>query len=253
MSGRVRFFLASGERGAMNVKYRYNGSEFTVGGVDEATISTAVETYLIENPPAVEWGSISGDIAAQADVQAAFKNAYRAGPMMMKPANNEYVGNILTGTLTTLASAAGRQDIAPYLAAFDFTIDQMGMSVSTASAGSACGLIFDADANGRPAQLLAQSANIDTGTTGTKFGPVSFSFQAGKLYWLGNWTSAACTLRCAQTYSNYTLTWTGAATPAREAVLRRVVTFGEQSTDWVYAAGQHTGASAPFVLMRISG
>lgn len=173
------------------------------------------------------------------------------GSIVMLPAVGEFVGNILTGTLTTQASAAGRQDIAPFVSAVALTIDQIGMSVSTASAGSACGLIFDADASGRPTTLLAQGADIDTGTTGTRLGAVTFTFEAGKLYYVGTWTSAACTLRCAQTYAHWPMTWTNASTPARQSVLRRTESFGGTSTDWSYAAAQHTSANAPFVLMRV--
>ena len=170
----------------------------------------------------------------------------------MVPASGLFVGNILTGTLAVLASAANRQDIAPFISAHDLTIDQIGMSISTASAGSACGLIFDADADGRPTELLAQGADIDTGTTGTRLGAVDFTFEAGKLYYIGRWTSSACGLRVAQTYAHWPMTWTNAATPARRSALRRTVTFGGTSTDWTYDSAQHTSVNAPFVLMRVA-
>jgi hypothetical protein len=176
---------------------------------------------------------------------------YLGSPMMMIPAAGEFIGNIHSGTLTTLKSAANRMQIAPFLSAFDFSIDQIGVSVSTGVAGSACGVIFNSDSLGRPTTLAAQGADVDTTTAATRMGAVTFTFQKGKLYWIGNWTSADCTLRCAQTYAHYPITWTSAATPAREAALRRVVTYGAATT-WVYEASQHTTVSAPFTLMRMA-
>jgi len=174
------------------------------------------------------------------------------GHILMRPAAGVFVGNLLTGTLTTLASAANRVDITPFMPRVSFTIDQIGLSVSTAAAGSACGLIFDTDINGRPTTILAQGDNVDTGAVATVMGAVSFTFRAGKLYYVGGWTQAACTLRCGQTYTQVPLSWTNAATPARQAVLRRTQAWGGAATNWVYAVGQHTTASAPFVLMRVA-
>jgi hypothetical protein len=171
----------------------------------------------------------------------------------MRPAAGEFVANILTGTLTTLASAADRQNIAPFISAVDLTIDQIGVSISTAVAGDACGLIFDADASGRPTGLLAQGAVVSTATpAATRLGAVAFTFLAGKLYYVGTWTSAAPTLRCAQTYAHWAMTWTNAGTPARRSALQRTEAFGGTSTDWVYGAAQHTTVNAPFVLMRVA-
>jgi len=174
------------------------------------------------------------------------------GHVLMRPAAGVFVGNLLTGTLTTLASAANRVDITPFVPRVGFTIDQIGMSVSTGAAGLACGLIFDADAAGRPTTLLAQGANVDTTAAATVLGAVAFTFRAGKLYYVGNWTQAACTLRCGQTYVQVPLSWTNAATPARQAALRRVQAWGGAATNWVYASTQHTSVSAPFVIMRVA-
>lgn len=176
---------------------------------------------------------------------------YLGAPQMVAPTAGVYIGNIKGGTLDTQAMAAGRQDIAPFLSAFDFDIDEVGLSVSTAASGNACVLIFDVDANGRPTDLLFQSGNMATNTTGTKTVAASFSFEAGRLYWIGYWTSAACTLRTANNASHYALTWTTAATPVSQSLLRRTETYGT-ATDWVYSNTQHTSGTAPFVLMRIA-
>jgi len=180
-------------------------------------------------------------------------SAYFGNPMMMKPGNNQYIGNILTGSLTTSTFAANRMEIAPFLAGYNFSINQAGISISTAAAGSACIVIFAADENGRPTTLLAQSENIDTGSTGTKFASISQSFTAGTLYYIGVWTSAAPTFRCAQPYSCYAMTWSTASTPVRRAVLRRTETWGGTASNWTYDVSQHAEASVTLVLMQVSG
>jgi hypothetical protein len=170
---------------------------------------------------------------------------------MMVPAAGVYVSNGLNGTLGTLASAANRQDIAPFLAARSFSIDQVAISVSTGVAGNACVLIFESDANGRPTTLALQSPNMSTATAATVTATVSFSFVAGRVYWIGRWTSSTATLRVFANTSAFSLTWTTAATPVQQAVLRRTETYGT-ATNWTYASGQHTSALAPLVLMRIA-
>ena len=214
-------------------------------GVPAGGTTGQVLTKTSEADHAIGWSDPSG-------VGSLPPGALVGAPMAFRPAAGLYLSNILTGTLTAIAMAAGRQEVAPFVPSHDFTIDQIGLSVSTALAGSACGLIFDADADGRPTTLLAQAAAIDTGSVGTKFGACPFTFEAGRLYWVGWWTSAACQLRCPQPYSALVLSWTNAATPVRQAALRRTVTFGGTSTGWTYASGQHTSTAAPFLLFRVA-
>ena len=173
-------------------------------------------------------------------------------PMVpMLPEAGRYVGNLLSGTLTTGASAANREEAGPFLSGRELVIDQVGISISTLSAGNACVVVYDADADGRPTAVLAQSPNMDTGTTGTKLASLSFTFAAGKLYYLSVWTSASPTRRTGQTYARQPLSWTNAATPVRQHVLRRTATYGTAAA-WVYAGAQHTSANMPLVLLRVA-
>ena len=178
--------------------------------------------------------------------------AFVGAPMAFNPAPGVCISNILSGYLMTTSLAAGRQEIAPFVPSHDFTIDQIGLSVGTAAAGSACGLIFDADADGRPASLLAQSADVSTGAPLTKFGNCPFTFQAGRLYWVGWWTSSTPNLRCAAHYAAIVVSWTDASTPVRQAALRRTVEFGGTSPGWTYSSDQHTSTNAPFLLFRVA-
>lgn len=179
------------------------------------------------------------------------ETVFFGAPQMMIPGAGVYISNGLTGALGVLASAAGRQDIAPFLASRAFSINQVAISVSTGVAGNAAVLIFESDANGRPTNIVLQSPNMSTAAAATVTAAVSFSFVAGRLYWIGSWTSSTATLRVFANTSAFTQTWTTAATPVQQAILRRVETYGT-ATNWTYATGQHTSAVAPLVLMRIA-
>lgn len=219
-------------------RYIVNGWRCVTAG----TPGTFVECKELMDPPVNDGGTPPDPIPA---------SVFFGAPQMMKPAAGLYIANGLNGALGTQASAANRQDIAPFLAGYDFDIDQLGLSVSTASAGNACVLIFASDADGRPTTVLYQSGDMATGTTGTKTVAATFSFTAGSLYWIGIWTSAASTQRVFANTSGMSQTWTTAATPVQQAVLRRTETYGT-ATNWTYASGQHTSALAPLVLMRIA-
>ena len=124
--------------------------------------------------------------------------------------------------------------------------------MATAVAGSACAVIYASDANGRPTGLPSLSATMDTGTTGTKAAALAFSFQKGKLYWIGHRTSSASTLRCAQVYSAFALSWSTAATPVRDGVLRRTIAFADTTTGWSYSSASHASGAPSLVLMRLA-
>lgn len=97
----------------------------------------------------------------------------------------------------TIASAANRFYLMPFIPARSMTIDLVAVEVSTAAAGSAQVGIYDSDATETPANLVTGTvANLDTGTTGLKSQAVTpAELVAGQVYWLAVWTSAAPTFR----------------------------------------------------------
>lgn len=175
-------------------------------------------------------------------------------PNVFVPSSGVFIGNILSGILTTQSSIANTQRIAPFLVNKDTTIDQIGFSVSTALAGNAQILIFESDDLGRPSTSILQSTNLATNTTGLKLYTIGtpITFKAGKLYWLGLWTSNNVTVRCAQTYANYTVSWTNASTPARQSCLQRTLAFGGVNTNWSYTSSDHRSSNSPFFLLRVA-
>lgn len=168
------------------------------------------------------------------------------------PNAGDWISYLPMGLTTTQASAANRMDIAPFAPAHDLVVDRCSLHVSSGVAGQCCVVVFDSDALGRPTTLRAQSANGDTTSGGAVQMAISVTFEAGKQYWVGSWTSADPTLRRAQTQSAAVVEWTQAGSPAQRNLLRRTVTYGGTAPDWVYASGQSVAGRPSVVLMRIA-
>jgi hypothetical protein len=173
----------------------------------------------------------------------------------MVPAAGMFITNNANATaLGTQAQVANRTVIAPFVAAYGVTIDQLGISVSTflASANCKC-VIYDSDSNGRPTTILRETANIDAGTNGTKLAAItSLALTAGKTYWIGVRSSGTQTLRTLAVGALPALDYTSAATPAARQTLIKTETFGDAAGNWTYASSQHSTALMPLVLMRVA-
>lgn len=177
------------------------------------------------------------------------------GYTQMVPASGVFVGNNQNATaLGTQAQVANRTVIAPFVSAYDMTIDQLGISVSTLLASSNCkAVIYSSDSSGRPTTILRETANIGCATTGTKFSSItSLTLTAGTTYWIGVRSSGTQTLRTLAVGSLPALSYTNAATPVAQQVLIKTETFASAATDWTYASSQHSNTLCPLVLMRIA-
>lgn len=97
---------------------------------------------------------------------------------------------------TTVAGAADRMEICPYFAGFNFTIDRIGVNVTTAVAGALAKVVIYATSTttGAPTTLLYESASLDCSTTGMKEIAVALTFAAGIQYWIGVRHSSTATL-----------------------------------------------------------
>lgn len=208
------------------------GSGLPVGGTaGQIPVKSSGDDY------AVGWGSV-----------------FRGLAMPMKPAAGVFIGPATSGgSLGTIAQAANRNTIAPFCPAFDLTIDQVAISVSTAVASSlAKVVIYSADADGRPSTILAESADIDCSTTGTKTTALSLSFTAGRIYWIGVRSSSTQTLRNLPAAAFPVLSYTSAATPAIQCVLAKTETYASAAADWTYSSSHHSNITVPIVLMRVA-
>jgi hypothetical protein len=200
-------------------------------------------------------GASAGQIAMWDGSAWVPQTPLRIGTTLMTPAAGEFIGNGMNATaLGTQAQVANRTVIAPFVSAYDVTIDQLGVSVSTfvASATVKC-VIYAADSQGRPTTILRETATIDAGSNGTRFATItSLALTAGTKYWIGIRSSSTATLRTLGVGSAPALTYTNAATPEIESALILTETYANAAANWTYAASQHSNALVPLVLMRVA-
>lgn len=178
---------------------------------------------------------------------------FSGGTMFLRPDAGAYLANGATGALSTIAPGGGAENIAPWLCPWDLSVDQLGLSCSTAVAATTCKItVYASDSLGRPASCLGETATIDTATTGTKFTAAAVTFKKGKLYWLGVRFSSTQTVRALAAGSCHSLAWTSAATPVQCPKLSRTLAYATPATAWVFANSQIVAALPPLVLMRVA-
>lgn len=174
---------------------------------------------------------------------------------VMNPASGLFQANAAdAGALGTQAQVANRTVCAPFVPAYDITIDQLGVSVSTLLAGSNCKVvIYASDSNGRPSTVLRETANISAAAAATVFATItSLTLNAGTKYWIGVRSSGTQTLRTLNVSALPVLSYTNAATPVAQQTLILTETFANAAATWTYASSQHSNALMPLVLMRIA-
>ena len=92
----------------------------------------------------------------------------------------------------------------PFTARADTVITGFALNVTVAAAGSlAKFVVYDADTNGRPNALLAETADVDCASTGPKTAAATLTLRRGLTYWLGVRFSGVTTVSA----------WVSSATP----------------------------------------
>ena len=174
----------------------------------------------------------------------------------LKPIAGEYIlTNTGAGgaTTTTLAGAANRIDLFPFIPRADVTVDMMAVNVTTLIA-AALGkiVVYAADVNGRPTDLLLETANLDFSTVGIKNAAVSVTLRQGRTYWLGIRHSSTATLSAWVVGSTPDLGCGAPLTSVRKT-LRRIVAFGTPApTSWGYLSGESNSAGATAIWLRMA-
>ena len=173
----------------------------------------------------------------------------------MRPAVGLFISPAANGgAIGTVAQAADRNTIAPFVFANDTTIDQVAISVSTlVSPSNAKVVVYNSTGTGRPNALLAESAGIDCSTTGTKTTALSVTFLAGIVYWIGVRASSTQTLRSFTAATMPVLSYTTAATPVAQCTLVKTETYANPAASpWGYSSAHHSNLTVPLVLMRVA-
>ena len=100
-------------------------------------------------------------------------------------------------TRTTVAGVADRVVVMPFTPGQDIAVDRAAIDVTTAvAAAEARIVIYDSDGvGGVPSTRLYDSAEIDCNVLGVTEATLTFTFLAGKLYWVGVHNSSTAAIR----------------------------------------------------------
>jgi hypothetical protein len=157
------------------------------------------------------------------------------------------------GATTTLAGSASRLDLFPFTARADIEINQLSVMVTTAVA-AALGtiVVYRADANGRPAALVLQTADMDFATVGVKPATVALSLRQGVTYWLGIRHSSTATLAAWALAATPDINGGAPVTTARKT-LRRTLAYATAATGtWGFLAAEINAAAATAIWARVA-
>jgi len=113
-------------------------------------------------------------------------------------ATPKIIGDVVGASLVTVTLTVSRLYFFPFIVPRNVILTGLRISVTTASAGTASIGIYNNTVVGGedfPGSLLASVTGLDTGTTGDKTGSLSYTLNAGTLYWACIIGSAAATLR----------------------------------------------------------
>lgn len=202
--------------------------------------SAGVETFVLMD------ADLKGGAASFKDRIAVISNF--ASPNVGGVVSSYYYDNNPHAGVGTLAGAANRCDLAPFYISGGLAIDQLGVSVSTAVAGSQMKVvIYGSDANGWPSAKLYETAALSGAATGYVSESLSFTFASGTQYWLGVRHSSTATLRTIAINSAWNLgLGSSGNTGTQCTVIRRTITFANAAPDpWGFVNTELTSNVTP--------
>ena len=163
------------------------------------------------------------------------------------PLTGDFVPTTMgSGSATgTLAGAADRVDLFPFIPRGDLTIDRLSVNV-TAAVAAALGkiVVYAADEAGRPTTLLLETATLDFSVVAAPAATVSLTLRKGVTYWFGIRHSSTATLSAWPATATPDLTANSISVQPRK-LLRRIVTFATGApSSWTYVSTEVTAAAA---------
>jgi hypothetical protein len=161
----------------------------------------------------------------------------------------QYYDNAFHGAgRTTLAGAANRLDMAPFYTSTPLRIDQLGVGVSTAQAGSLmrC-FIYGSGDDGWPDDLLYEGpSDLSGAATGYVNHTLDFTFENGRQYWMGVRWSGTTTVRAIPLSSAMNLGANGSNATQYFTTIRRTLAFATPlPANWNFVAGDRSANVAP--------
>lgn len=211
--------------------------------------SSPVEGMIWHHAPSNQIRAHAGGLTHRLDSQQNI-------PTLTPPAGELVLttGGVGGGTLGTLAGAAGRLDLFPFLPRSDLAVDRLILNCTTAVAGALARIVvYGCDAFGRPDALALETDDLDLSTTGAKSATVSLPLRQGRTLWLGLRHSAGA---ATSTWSlNATPDLNGGTAPVTSArkILRRTVSWANSApANWSFTSSEINAAAAPAIWLRIA-
>ena len=269
-SGRAEIGLAGSD--ALAIKVSADGSGFAtalladgasgrVGLPAGADVGNTLALTARSGDPA---GPVEGTLwhnATTGQIRARIGGAVRTMggrdvPWLIPPAGEHVMTASGTGggATTTSAGTASRVDIFPFIPRGDVTVNGLALNVTTAVAAAlGRGLIYSADANGRPDQLLLDTAELDFAGTGTRTATLApLTLFGGVTYWVGMRHSSTAAISAWVTSASPDLNGGAVATAARK-ILRRTMAFTTAApASWGYVSSEASAGLAPAVWLRVA-
>ena len=175
---------------------------------------------------AVTWGSITGTLSAQTDLQSAlnakqdtltltttgtsgaatlvgatlnvpqYSGGGRGANTPVKLGSGGIYSNIpIAASSSSHALISNTLYLAPFTPAYSFTISNFLINVTVLGAGNFRILLYShSDTNGLPDVLLYESADLSVLTTGVKTATTTQTFTAGTTYWFGVYGNSSAQL-----------------------------------------------------------
>jgi len=269
-SGRAEIGLAGND--ALSVKVSATGSSFaTALTADGATGRVSLPSGLdvtgglaLGGQTLDPAGPVEGAVwhnSTTGQIRARIGGAVRAlgsrdVPWLLPPAGE----HVMTGTgtggapTTTAAGTANRMDLFPFIPRGDLVLNGLALNVTTAAAGSlGRGVIYAADASGRPDALILETADLDFASSGVRTATLSsLTLFGGATYWIGVRHSATATISSWPTGASPDLNGGPVSTAARK-ILRRTLAFATAApASWGYLSSEISSGLAPAIWLRVA-
>jgi hypothetical protein len=248
------------------IKVSNNGSGFTTAlritaltaavEITKPLLLTGQSTEPVNPPDGAIWhDSIRGQLMGRAGGQTRVLDQQSSQASLVPPAQEWLMTtNGAGGAATTLAGAANRMDLFPFVPATDLAMDALSINCTTAVAAALAKVtIYDALANGQPGNLILETGTADLSTVGLKTLPAALSFVRGRTYWLGVRHSSTATLSAWALQATPDLNGGTAPVTTARKTLRRTVTFASAApTNWGFVSSEINAASGTAIWLRIT-
>lgn len=252
-------------------------SEFNGSGYETKSI-TGQEIIDAASGGGAAWGSITGTLSSQTDLQTALDakqddlvsgtNIKTINGSSVLGSGNLTIGGSATGihanfTLTSgqfvssvIASMSAQNGalvantmyLVPFYPAQTITCSTLNMSVSIAAAGAVCRILIYSESNGDPNIKLYESTNLDCSTTGVKSVATTFTFNAGTIYYLCIHSSAAITANIAPNTSLMPIPYRSSSQLSAWNAFRLTAAIGSAPSP--FSGGTLNSANNPIVIIQ---